>query len=101
MTDNYGRPGYPAYVYVAPARTNGLAVASFVLALLGFSILPVVLGHVALRQISARNEAGSAFAIIALVLGYIELIGIVLLIVLIVSGLGFAGFMSAVNSNGG
>ncbi len=101
MTDNQLQSGHPAYVYVAPARTNGLAVTSFVLALLGFGLLPVVLGHVALRQINVRREAGSAFAIIGLVLGYLELALVLLLVILLISGLGFAGVLTTLNSNGG
>jgi len=63
----------PAY---SPApRTNGLAIASFVLGILGFAIIPVILGHVALSQIKNRGEGGKVFAIIGLVLGYLGIIG--------------------------
>jgi uncharacterized membrane protein len=60
---------------VYPA-TNGLAVASFVAGLLWLawfgSIVAVILGHVALRQIkqSGGRETGNGLAIAGLVLGY-------------------------------
>ena len=54
-------------------RTNGLAIAALVLGLCGFALLPVILGHVALRQIRASGEGGSALAIVGLVLGYLAL----------------------------
>lgn len=71
----------PMYLYPAPPpRTNGLAIASFVLGLCGFALLPVILGHVALRQIRERGDSGSAFAIIGLVLGYVGVVAIALLV---------------------
>lgn len=64
----------PQPVYLAPVRrTNGLAIAAFVLGLLGFAVLPVIFGHIALRQIRRNGDAGSAFAIVGLVLGYLAI----------------------------
>jgi hypothetical protein len=70
----------PPYVqYVVPQAypvTNGLAVASLVAGLLWLawfgSIVAVILGHVALRQIkqSGGRETGNGLAIAGLVLGY-------------------------------
>lgn len=59
---------------VAAPRTNGLAVAAFVLGLCGFAVLPVILGHIALGQIRRTGDGGSAFAIIGLVLGYLAIV---------------------------
>ncbi len=59
---------------VAAPRTNGLAIAAFVLGLCGFALLPVILGHVALGQIRRTGDGGSVFAIIGLVLGYLEIV---------------------------
>jgi hypothetical protein len=57
-----------------------------VLALVGGSILAIILGHVAVKQIdrSGGREGGGGMAVAGLVLGYLELIvgGIVLLWVL-------------------
>ena len=41
------------------------------LGLLGFAIIPVIMGHVALGQIKRTGQGGAVFAIIGLVLGYI------------------------------
>lgn len=66
----------------APARTNILAIATFVLGLLGFNVVAVISGHIALSQIKRRGETGTALAVIGLVLGYLEIVGIILLVVL-------------------
>lgn len=72
------QPGYPAQApptYQVPApRTNGLAVTALVTALLGLLVVSVICGHIALRQIRARGEAGETLAILGLVLGYLELV---------------------------
>ena len=58
-------------------RTNGFAVASMVLGIVWLwwigSILAVIFGHVAIRQINRSNgtESGTGMAIAGLVLGYI------------------------------
>ena len=69
----YGPP-YGGYPY-APARTNGMAIASLVLGILWLywigSILALVLGYTAKRQIRERGEAGSGMATAGIVLGWI------------------------------
>lgn len=67
------------YVYVA-RPTDGLAVTSFVLALLGFNLFAVIFGHVALVRIRRTNAAGAGFAVAGLVIGYLTLVAIALLI---------------------
>ena len=49
---------------------DGVAIASFVTALCGLGVIPVVLGHVALGRIRRTGAEGTAFAVIGLVLGY-------------------------------
>lgn len=61
--------------YTPAPHTNGLAIASFVLGILGFAIIPVILGHISLNQIKQRGDGGKVFAIIGLVLGYLGIIG--------------------------
>jgi uncharacterized protein DUF4190 len=61
-------------------RTNGTAIAAFVLSLL-VAPLGVVVGHVARIQIRQTGESGDGLAIAALVLGYLGTIGLVILIV--------------------
>lgn len=64
----------PVY-YVRPTKTNGLAVASMVLGIVWAfyigSILAVIFGHIALKQIDQRGDSGKGMAIAGLVLGYI------------------------------
>jgi Domain of unknown function (DUF4190) len=81
------RPTYPANP-TAP-RTNVLAVVSLVTGLLGFAIVPVILGHVALGQIrrdSRGDSGGAALAIIGLVLGYLAIVGYTILVVAVAAG---------------
>ncbi|MGW4247198.1 DUF4190 domain-containing protein [Nocardia sp. NPDC004722] len=71
----YGQPGYPpgypsppGYPMGAPPSqgTNGLAIASFVLSLLGFCFLGIPFGIIALNQIKQRNQGGRGLAIAGL-----------------------------------
>lgn len=87
-------PGYPppGYVVYAPGpRTNGLAIASLVLGIVWIywigSILALVFGYVAKRQIDRSNgaESGRGLAIAGIVLGWIG-IGVLALILLLVFG---------------
>lgn len=64
----------PVQTYIA-RTTNGLAIASMILGILWLywvgSILAVIFGHVALRQIQRRDQSGRGMAIAGLVLGWI------------------------------
>lgn len=62
-------PAVPAG-YLAPG-TNGFAVASLVLGLVGVSLLAVIFGHVARSQIKRTAQAGKGMATAGLILGYI------------------------------
>jgi hypothetical protein len=72
---------YPHQQWSPPvsARTNGFAIASLVLGLIWIywvgSILAIVFGHVAIRQIarSGDQESGRGMAIAGLILGYLGL----------------------------
>lgn len=74
----------PAYA-TAPPRTSTLAVVTLVLGLLGFALLPVVLGHLALAQIRRTGERGAALAVVGLVLGYLTC-GLYALVAVLVLG---------------
>jgi len=65
-------------------RTNGLAIASLILSILGFSIVGAILGHVALSQIKRTNEAGSGLAIAGIILGWVSFAGFLLVLIIIV-----------------
>jgi len=69
----------PAAAPVAP-KTNTLAIVALVLGILGFNIITVIIGHIALSQIKKTGEAGKPLAIIGLVLGYIGVVVIAIFI---------------------
>jgi hypothetical protein len=62
--------------------TNGLAIAAFVLSLVGGSVLAVILGHVAKGQIAQTGENGEGLATAGLVIGYASIALFLLLLVL-------------------
>lgn len=81
----YGQPygyGYPVH-----RPTNAMAVASMVLGILWLywigSILALVFGYIAKKQIRERGESGGGMATAGIVLGWI---GIALLAIVIVFG---------------
>jgi hypothetical protein len=82
-------PGYwsqpPAPGFVPTSRTNGLAIASLVLGVLWLfwlgSVVGLVLGLVALKQIRARNQGGRGIAIAGVVLSILWLLGLVAVII--------------------
>ena len=82
-------PGYwsqpPAPGFVPPSRTNGLAIASLVLGVLWLfwlgSVVGLVLGLLALKQIRVRNQGGRGIAIAGVVLSSLWLLGLVVLII--------------------
>lgn len=83
-----GPPGY--YPYVSARTTNGLAIASLVLGILWVywvgSILALIFGYVARKQIRERNEGGDGMAIAGIVLGWIGVGTLLLLIGLVAFG---------------
>jgi Domain of unknown function (DUF4190) len=82
-------PGYwsqpPAAGFVPVTRTNGLAIASLVLGILWLfwlgSLVSLVLGLVALKQIKHRNQGGRGIAIAGVVLSVLWLAGLVVAII--------------------
>ncbi|MEW2426464.1 DUF4190 domain-containing protein [Micromonospora sp. NPDC047644] len=86
----YAQPGYPqqypGYGYPQQPKTNGLAIAAFVLALIGFTScitapIGAILGHVAQKQIRLSGESGAGMAKAAIIVGWI-LTGFLVLIIL-------------------
>lgn len=63
------------------AKTNTLAIVSLILGILGFNIVAVIVGHIALSQIKKTGESGKPLAIIGLVLGYIAIVTLVIIII--------------------
>lgn len=78
------QPGAPYPYYYLARRTNGMAIASMVLGILWIywigSILALVFGYLARKQIRERGEDGNGMAIAGIVLGWI---GVALLLVTI------------------
>jgi hypothetical protein len=56
----------------APPRTNSLALVAFVGSFV-VSLVGIVCGHIALRQISRTGERGHGFALAGLIIGYVAL----------------------------
>ena len=87
----YGQP-YGGYPYAPPQRTNGMAIASMVLGILWLywigSILALVFGYVAKRQIRERGEAGGGMATAGIVLGWV---GVGFLALGLVAGIAASG----------
>lgn len=82
----YPAPGYPAYGYPPAAAvppTNGMAIASMVVSIVGIlglcgyglggyiGIVGAILGHVAKRQIRERGESGDGMALAGIILGWV------------------------------
>jgi len=89
-------PAASTTMVTSPARTNGLAIASFACGLAQFGFGPlatipaIVLGHMARSQIKRTGEQGAGLALAGLILGW----GAVILgIVLIAVGLAIAAGM--------
>jgi hypothetical protein len=87
-------PGY-GFAVPASARTNGLAIASLVLGCLWMywlgSILALVLGYVAKRQIKQTGEQGGGLATAGIVLGWIGIVMLLLFVGLLVPGTSLEG----------
>ena len=82
---DYGVAGRPAH-----RPTNGMAVASMVLGILWLwwigSVLALVFGYLAKRQIRERGENGGGMATAGIVLGYVGVGFFSLFVVLVIVG---------------
>ena len=61
----------------APASTgkwNVLSIVAFVISLLGFNIIAVILGFIALNQVNKSGERGKGFANAAIIIGLVTII---------------------------
>jgi len=78
-------PQPPPQGFVPVTRTNGLAIASLVLGVLWLfwlgSLVGLVLGLVALKQIKGRNQGGRGIAIAGVVLSILGLVGFVIAVI--------------------
>jgi hypothetical protein len=85
------------YAYPPARPTNVLGIVTLVLGVLGFAIVPVITGHIALAQIKRTGDDGRGITIAGLVLGYIGLAGY-LLAALFFFGALFLGAIGAIGS---
>lgn len=68
---------------VAP-KTNVLAIVSLVLSIIGFNVVAIILGFVAMNQVKKSGESGRGLALAAVIIGFAEiLIGIIIVIVVV------------------
>ena len=78
-------PQSPPRGFVPVTRTNGLAIASLVLGILWLfwlgSLVGLVLGLVALKQIKGRTQGGRGIAIAGVVLSVLGLVGFVIAVI--------------------
>jgi Domain of unknown function (DUF4190) len=69
--------------------TNGMAVASFVLSILWMwglgSVLAVIFGAIARKQIGESGQGGGGLATAGLVIGIVGIVGAVILTIIIVA----------------
>jgi uncharacterized membrane protein YvbJ len=68
-------------------RTSGLAIASLVLGIIGFSLLALIFGAIALNQMGKdANLSGKGMAIAGLVLGILGLVATIVIVVVVIIG---------------
>ena len=70
----YQQPQFQQYP-INSTKTNGLAIAAFVMSLLCCNVLAVIFGHIAISQINRTGEGGKGLATAALIIGYLSIIG--------------------------
>lgn len=83
----------PQTMTVVHKRTNPLAVGSLISSLCFFvigSLVGVILGHLAWRDIKRTGEGGSGLAMAGLIIGYLGLVPVVLVFIFLVIGGGIA-----------
>jgi hypothetical protein len=76
-------------------KMNVLAIVSLVASILSsffFSIVAVITGHIALRQIKRTGEQGRVLAIIGLVLGYLGLAGAIVIGIFVIAAIAAGAF---------
>jgi hypothetical protein len=66
----YAQP-YAQQPYAVGPKTNTLAIVSLVLSIIGVSIGGVITGHIALKQIKERGEAGHGLALAGAIIGWV------------------------------
>jgi hypothetical protein len=81
------------YVRSIP-QTNTLAILSLIFSIIGVSLLGVIFGHLALRQIDEAGQDGRGLAFGGLVIGYIGIVATVIWLIVVLVQLGQVGQFS-------
>jgi uncharacterized protein YacL len=83
MTETTPAPQPTPYTTAAPAeqKTNVLAIVSLVSAFF-VSLVAIITGHIALKQIAQTGENGKGLAVAGLIIGYVGLVVGLLFIIL-------------------
>ena len=87
----------PAPTYAPAAKWNVLSIVSLVTAIVGLGLVAVITGHISLSQIKKTGEQGNILAIIGLILGYLEIVGVIIFAIVwigIIAAAGTAGVYS-------
>jgi hypothetical protein len=79
--------GYPTYQTYTPKKTNGLAIAGFVLALLGIQPVALILSILGLTECNKRQDNGRGLAVAGIIL---SALGVIFWVMLVASGVFFA-----------
>ena len=95
----YQAPPAPNGGYGAPAQRNSLALVALILGIAGFftgiaSIGAIVVGHISLSQIKKTGEEGRGMALWGTILGYVVVVGGILL------AIGFVVLFGALATSG-
>jgi len=93
----YAQPGAPGGYAVPPAQpTNVLAIVSLVASIIGFALVGVITGHIALGQIKRTGAPGHGIALAGVIVGYIYIgASLLFLVVWGVIALVYAGTTSS------
>lgn len=67
------------------ASTNVLGVVGFVLAIVGFNVIAIILGAIALSQIKRTGEKGRGFALAAIWIAIIEIVLFVVILIVVIA----------------
>jgi peptidyl-prolyl cis-trans isomerase B (cyclophilin B) len=62
-------------------KTNVLAIVSLVISILGFNVIAVILGIIALTQVKRSGEGGRGLAIAGIIIGAISIVVYIILII--------------------
>jgi uncharacterized protein YacL len=97
----YGQQPYGQQPYAqqgGPAKYNVLAIVSLVSAFF-ISLVAIITGHIALGQIKRTGEQGRGLAIAGLVLGYIGVIGGIIIAIIVIAAIAAnPGALNTLNS---